>query len=185
MLPKTGYPATKLTVAETIDKGALKDKDILVFGENSRILDGIDKEDAGVAIDKIKQGIEKSLTKAVSDDKNMESVVAEDAGIAAIVQYQSPFSDDRSVVAVLGDGQTEVFINKRLMIPGDLKLIDGSVAVFKTNATPTSYNIGPTYYTQVPCRGTKEFGTLCSINPCCWFSLLSSAHCCLPVVFTT
>ena len=56
------------------------------------------------------------------------------------------------------------------MIPGDLKLIDGSVAVFKTNATPTSYNIGPTYYTQVPCRGTKEFGTLCSINPCCWFS---------------
>ena len=109
MLPKTGYPATKLTVVETIDKGALKDKDILVFGENSRILDGIDKEDAGVAIDKIKQGIEKSLTKAVSDDKNMESVVAEDAGIAAIVQYQSPFSDDRSVVAVLGDGQTEVF----------------------------------------------------------------------------
>ena len=78
----------------------------------------------------------------------MESVVAEDAGIAAIVQYQSPFSDDRSVVAVLGDGQDGSFlINKRLMIPGDLKLIDGSVAVFKTNATPTSYNIGPTYYT--------------------------------------
>lgn len=145
---QTSYPATKLTVVETIDKAALKDKDILVFGENSRILDGIDKEDAGVAIDKIKQGIEKSLTKTASDDKNMESVVAEDAGIAAIVQYQSPFSDDRSVVAVLGDGQDGSFlINKRLMIPGDLKLIDGSVAVFKTNATPTSYNIGPTYYT--------------------------------------
>lgn len=145
---QTGYPATKLTVVETIDKRALADKDILVFGETSQALNGVDKEDAALSMDKIKQGIRDSLNKAVSKDKNTESVVAEDSGIAAIVQYQSPFSDERSVVAVLGDGQDGSYlINKRLMIPGDLKLVDGSVAVFKTNAAPTSYNIGPTYYT--------------------------------------
>ena len=38
-------------------------------------------------------------------------------------------------------------LNKRLMNPGDLKMVGGGVAIFKPNAQPASYMVGPDYYT--------------------------------------
>lgn len=147
MSAQTGYPVTKAVVVENIDKKTLEDKDILVFGDSSGVLNSLDGKDSSVAIEALKKGISDSFIRDKAQ-KNSSAVVAEDAGVAAIVQYQSPFDSERSVVAVLGDGQDGSFlINKRLMYPGDLKLIDGGVAIFRTNAAPVTYEGVQTYYT--------------------------------------
>lgn len=85
---------------------------------------------------------------AKSKDAAPQSTVTEDTGIATIAQYESPYGSGRSVVAILGDGQDGSYLlNKRLMNPGDLKMVGGGVAIFKPNAQPASYMVGPDYYT--------------------------------------
>ena len=81
-------------------------------------------------------------------DNTGRTLVTEDTGIAAMAQYESPYSSGRSVVTLMGDGQDGSFIlNKRLMNPGDLKVVGGSVAIFRPNAVPSSFEAGPSYYT--------------------------------------
>lgn len=141
-----GYPATKVTVDSAVRNGNAKDKDILVFAETSQDLSGLEKLEPEVLLEKMR-GNDKNQFSEKADNTG-RTLVTEDTGIAAMAQYESPYSSGRSVVTLMGDGQDGSFIlNKRLMNPGDLKVVGGSVAIFRPNAVPSSFEAGPSYYT--------------------------------------
>ena len=82
-----------------------------------------------IILEKVKGNL-KSNFEAKSKDAAPQSTVTEDTGIATIAQYESPYGSGRSVVAILGDGQDGSYLlNKRLMNPGDLKMVGGGVAI--------------------------------------------------------
>ncbi len=131
-----GYPATKVTVDSAVRNGNAKDKDILVFAETSQDLSGLEKLEPEVLLEKMR-GNDKNQFSEKADNTG-RTLVTEDTGIAAMAQYESPYSSGRSVVTLMGDGQDGSFIlNKRLMNPGDLKVVGGSVAIFRPNAVPS------------------------------------------------
>ena len=141
---QTGYPATKVSVASTTKDGLAKNKDLLIFAETSQDLGELEKMEPEVVLKKLRETVKAGFS---SENKEPQSTVAQDTGLAAIVQYESPYSSERSVVALLSDGQDGSFLlSRRLMNPGDLKLVGGSVALFKPNAEPTSYLVGPQYF---------------------------------------
>lgn len=142
---QTGYPATKVTVASSVSKDNAKDKDILVIAETDRKIGTMDKADPLIILDALRQKLKSTFSPDA--DKVAYSTYAEDTGIAAMVQYESPYSSERSIVGLFGDGQDGSFLlNKRLMNPGDLKQIGGAVAIIKPNAEPASYMVGETYF---------------------------------------
>ncbi len=144
---QTGAPATKVVVLDHATSSALDDKDILVFSEGSSEIEGLQKMDPDLSLQqiqgKIKDEFESDIYQAAGTYQ-----IDENAGIAAIVQYESPYSSARSVIALFGDGQegSEV-LNNRMMNPTDLKLVSGSVAILKPGLEPTSYDVGPVFYT--------------------------------------
>ncbi len=144
---QTGYPATKVVVSDKSDSNLLKAKDILVFTNTTHDLGNIQKTDAELALGKLKDEV-KGDFEGQGKITASSSRIEENEGIAAIIQYQSPYDSDRSVVALIGDGQDgSHLLSRKLMNPGDLKLIGGSIAIFKPNASPASYEVGDTYYT--------------------------------------
>lgn len=144
---QTGAPVTKVTFDSAIQNDNAQHRDILVFAENSADIDNLGKLEPEIILEKVKGNL-KSNFEAKSKDAAPQSTVTEDTGIATIAQYESPYGSGRSVVAILGDGQDGSYLlNKRLMNPGDLKMVGGGVAIFKPNAQPASYMVGPDYYT--------------------------------------
>ena len=144
---QTGAPVTKVKFDSAIQNDNAQHRDILVFAENSADIGNLDKLEPEVILEKVKGNL-KSNFGAKSKDTAPQSTVTEDTGIATIAQYESPYGSGRSVVALLGDGQDGSYLlNKRLMNPGDLKMVGGGIAIFKPNAEPASYMVGPDYYT--------------------------------------
>ena len=142
---QVGYPAVRVNVASSAESGNAKEKDILVFAETSADIKGLEKLEPDIILEKMRTLVSDSFNKKAAGSDN---IVLEDTGVGAIAQYESPFSSGRSVVTLLGDGQDgSALLNRRLMYPGDLKLIGGSVAIFRPNAEPASYEAGPDYYT--------------------------------------
>ncbi|MCD8338980.1 MAG: cellulose biosynthesis cyclic di-GMP-binding regulatory protein BcsB, partial [Burkholderiales bacterium] len=144
---QTGAPATKLTVLDHVDKSILSDKDILVFAETSSQIEGLQKMDPNLTLEQIQNKIQEEFASNVYQAPGSYQI-DENAGVAAIVQFESPYSSNRSVIALFGDGQDgSQILNSRMMYPLDLKLVGGSVAILKPNLEPASYEVGPAYYT--------------------------------------
>lgn len=144
---QTGYPVTKVNFDSAIRNDNAQHRDILVFAENSADIGNLDKLEPAVILEKVKNDLIANFG-AKAKGTTPQATVAEDTGIATIAQYESPYGSGRSVVALLGDGQDGSYLlNKRLMNPGDLKMVGGGVAIFKQNAQPASYMVGPDYYT--------------------------------------
>lgn len=144
---QTGYPVTKVNFDSAIRNDNASHRDILVFAETTADIGNLDKLEPDVILSQVKKNLSASFGPEAKDAKP-QALVAEDTGIAAIAQYESPYGSGRSVVAILGDGQDGSYLlNKRLMNPGDLKMVGGGVALFKPNAEPASYMVGPDYYT--------------------------------------
>ncbi len=146
MSSQTGYPATKVVVSDKIDKELFKDKDILVFSTTGSDIDALETLDADSSLEKLKTRIQNEFAGSAAPAANEKDI---SEGMAAIVQFQSPFDDDRSMVALFGDGQDGSYeLNKQLMNPGSLGQVSGSVAVIRPNSSgPASYEVGPVYYT--------------------------------------
>jgi hypothetical protein len=154
----TGYPALQFELGIGTQNVALENKDIIVIGSLTEDLDLNNKNELPSLIEAtkrhLKQPIEKS--KALVDEAGYEAEPSDkidskvfmksNGDIATLVGFESPYSTERSVIAILANRpQSLSLITQSLTKPDKLSKIFGSVAVFKQDKIQSS-RVGDTYY---------------------------------------
>lgn len=150
---QTGYPALKIQLTDDWSKAQDSDRDLLMIGtipENLR-----DDTRINLLVEAAKSWVKKPNRQTTLDnthisdsDRQVESQTAiGSAGpIAAIVGFQSPFNDQRSVIALLGDSPRGwQLLNEALLDSGKRAAIFGSVAIVRESGV-NSLRVGDNYY---------------------------------------
>lgn len=136
----TGAVATKLTVVDQASEAALDGKDILFIGEMPITLPDFKKENA----EELQNAIANSL-KGEEILQPEEVLFSPDGGVGAIVSFQSPFDSDRTVVALLSEGQSGSYLlNEQLKSPSSMKTVAGAVAIINEQSI-VDFKVGDTY----------------------------------------
>lgn len=136
----TGAVATKLTVVDQASEAALDGKDILFIGEMPITLPDFKKENA----EELQNAIANSL-KGEEILQPEEVLFSPDGGVGAIVSLQSPFDSDRTVVALLSEGQSGSYLlNEQLKSPSSMKTVAGAVAIINEQSI-VDFKVGDTY----------------------------------------
>ena len=139
----TGAVATKIKVVDRPSQEALDGHDILFIGEMPITLPDFKKDNA------------EQLQEAIADSLQGEEILqseevlfSPEGGVGAIVSLQSPFDSDRTVVALLSEGQSGSYLlNQHLKSPSSLTTVSGAVAIINEQsvmdfAVGESYHIG-------------------------------------------
>ena len=143
----TGVGASKLRVTDKVDAKEASDKDILVIGELPVALVDFKNEDA----EDLQQAVGKLLQTGTMDDKALETqrgetLVNPEGGIGAIVSLRSPFDSDRTVVAILSEGEAGSYLlNEKLKAPSSINNAKGSVSIVQAQRL-VNFEVGETYY---------------------------------------
>ncbi len=136
----TGAVATKLTVVDQASEAALDGKDILFIGEMPITLPDFKKENA----EELQNAIANTL-KGEEILQPEEVLFSPDGGVGAIVSLQSPFDSDRTVVALLSEGQSGSYLlNEQLKSPSSMKTVAGAVAIINEQSI-VDFKVGDTY----------------------------------------
>lgn len=136
----TGAVATKLTVVDRPNEDIVDDKDILLIGEMPITLPDFKKDNA------------ETLQTAIADNLKGEKVMQPEevlfspqGGVGAIVSLQSPFDSDRTVVALLSEGQAGSYLlNEKLKSPSSMATVSGSVAIINGQSI-VDFKVGDSY----------------------------------------
>lgn len=136
----TGAVATKLTVVDQASEAALDGKDILFIGEMPITLPDFKKENA--------EELQNAITNSLKGEEILqpeEVLFSPDGGVGAIVSLQSPFDSDRTVVALLSEGQSGSYLlNEQLKSPSSMKTVAGAVAIINEQSI-VDFKVGDTY----------------------------------------
>ncbi len=150
---QTGLPATNVSITDDGASVQGSDRDILIIGTLPAQL----KDDK--RIDLLVQAAQSwvktpqrdsSLPSIMPDDQdrtaNVQTTVTSTAPMAAVVGFQSPFNDQRSVVALLADSPRGYeLLNDALNDSGKRAAMYGSVAVIRESGV-NSLRVGDVYY---------------------------------------
>lgn len=154
----TGYPALGVGLTEDAAKAKTTDADLLVIGALPADLrdDSMrDDKKANLLINAARDAINTPIrqtplpdnTAPASDARvDASAQITAQGPIAAVVGLQSPYFDQRSVVALMANGQQGFdMLNTSLQDTKQRALIYGSVAVVRDSGT-SSLRVGDTYY---------------------------------------
>ena len=136
----TGAVATKLSVVDQATEAQLDGKDVLLIGEMPITLPDFKKDNA------------EQLQQAIADTLQGEEVLqpeeilfSPDGGVGAIVSLQSPFDSDRTVVALLSEGQAGSYLlNEQLKSPSSMATVSGSVVIINEQSM-SDFKVGDSY----------------------------------------
>lgn len=136
----TGAVATKLSVVDQTTEAQLDGKDVLLIGEMPITLPDFKKDNA------------EQLQQAIADTLQGEEVLqpeeilfSPDGGVGAIVSLQSPFDSDRTVVALLSEGQAGSYLlNEQLKSPSSMATVSGSVVIINEQSM-SDFKVGDSY----------------------------------------
>ena len=136
----TGAVATKLSVVDQTTEAQLDGKDVLLIGEMPITLPDFKKDNA------------EQLQQAIADTLQGEEVLqpeeilfSPDGGVGAIVSLQSPFDSDRTVVALLSEGQAGSYLlNEQLKNPSSMATVSGSVVIINEQSV-SDFKVGDSY----------------------------------------
>lgn len=136
----TGAVATQLTVVDRPKEDIVDDKDILLIGEMPITLPDFKKDNA------------ETLQKAIADNLKGEKLLQPEevlfspqGGVGAIVSLQSPFDSDRTVVALLSEGQAGSYLlNEKLKSPSSMATVSGAVAIINGQSI-VDFKVGDSY----------------------------------------
>lgn len=136
----TGAVATKISVVDKASEAALDGKDILFVGEMPITLPDFKKDNA----EQLQQAIADSL-KGEEVLQPEEILFSPEGGVGAIVSLQSPFDSDRTVVALLSEGQSGSYLlNEKLKSPSSMNTVAGAVAIINEQSI-VDFQVGDSY----------------------------------------
>jgi len=150
---QTGYPALKIQLTDDWNKAQGSDADLLMIGtipENLR-----DDTKINLLVEAAKSWVNTPNRRTTGDnsdvsdsDRKAEShtAISSSGPLAAIVGFQSPFDEQRSVIALLADSSRGwQLLNNALLDTGKRAAIFGTVAIVRESGV-NSLRVGDNYY---------------------------------------
>ncbi|MFS2221586.1 cellulose biosynthesis cyclic di-GMP-binding regulatory protein BcsB [Pantoea sp. B65] len=149
---QTGYPALKVQISDDGGTAQNRDADLLLIGTIPQSL----RQDSKInlLVDAAKSWVNKPNRQSALDNVNAsdsdrqaesQTVIDSRGPMAAIVGFQSPFNDQRSVVALLADSPRGwELLNNALLDSGKRAAIFGSVAMVRESGV-NSLRVGDSY----------------------------------------
>ena len=150
---QTGFPALNVQITDDWSKAKTADADLLMIGDIPADL----REDRRInlLVDAAKSWVKKPVRQAPLDDVTApasdravasQTTIVSDGPMAAIVGFQSPFHDQRSVVALLADSpRAYQLLNDALLDSGKRAAIYGSAAIIRESGV-NSLRVGDSYF---------------------------------------
>lgn len=151
---QTGYPALRVQFTDDWSKAKDQDADLLMIGNIPKDLQ--DDRRIGALVDAAASWINTPARQPALDtgslsssDRAVESTTAigSRGPLATVIGFQSPFHDQRSVVALLADGSPRAWqlLNDALIDSGKRGAIFGSAAIIRESGV-NSLRVGDNYY---------------------------------------
>lgn len=154
MSAHTGLAAMNVTVTDRHDAAALANKEILVIGDLPKDMAEVTGENVHVLLSNARR----ELNTPYLSDRKLENLngtrseaqtftlVESKGGVGAVVAFESPFTEQRSVVAMLADGDSgSRMLNDTLRSPGAMEGLKGSVSIIR-EGTMTAFHVGDSYH---------------------------------------
>ncbi|WP_080748182.1 cellulose biosynthesis cyclic di-GMP-binding regulatory protein BcsB [Enterobacter cancerogenus] len=150
---QTGYPALRVQMSDDWNQAKDKDADLLMIGGIPQDLQGDKKinllaDAARSWINMPARPITAQNVPVSASDRAVESQtgISSRGPMGAIVGFQSPFNDQRSVVALLADSPRGwELLNNALLDSGKRAAVFGSATVVRESGV-TSVRVGDTYF---------------------------------------
>lgn len=150
---QTGFPTINITLADDSSQIQGKDADILVIGtipdalkDEKRINMLVQATQSWVNTPMRQTAFPSIMPDAVDRNANMRTDVTSAGPMAAIIGFQSPFNDQRSVVALLADSpRGYTLLNNAMNDSGKRSAMSGSVSVIRESGV-SSLRVGDIYY---------------------------------------
>ncbi|EKT57233.1 cellulose biosynthesis cyclic di-GMP-binding regulatory protein BcsB [Providencia burhodogranariea] len=151
---QTGFPAINVSLTDDWNSAKNKDADILFIGEMS---DELLKNDQNLELllNKTKSWIKMPMRpapilavspRANDSAVNSQTTVTSQGNIAAIIGFQSPFNEHRSIVALLADNPKGFsLLNNTIADSGQRNFVSDSVSVIRDSGV-NSVRVGEIYY---------------------------------------
>ncbi|EMN3918754.1 TPA: cellulose biosynthesis cyclic di-GMP-binding regulatory protein BcsB [Citrobacter amalonaticus] len=150
---QTGFPAINLTITDDSSKIQGKEADILIIGsipdklKDDKRIDLLVQAAESWVKTPMRQTTFPSIMPDEADRKaDAQATVTSSGPMAAVVGFQSPFSDQRSVVALLADSPRGYeLLNQAINDSGKRAAMFGSVSVIRESGV-SSLRVGDIYY---------------------------------------
>lgn len=149
----TGYPALAVSLSDDWSQAKQHDADILLIGTIPPALR--DDKQIGLLVDATESWIKQPRRQpallsidleAESSQPDSKTTIGSEGAMAAIIGIQSPFNDQRSVVALLADSPRGYeLLNSAQLDSGKRAAMFGSVAVIRESGV-NSLRVGDVYY---------------------------------------
>lgn len=145
----TGLAASRIQVADNVAHQTLSDKDVLIIGALPKNAPEVSGDYIYTLLDTVKASVDPKRKKAEKAPRETVTpdteVITDSVGVGVVIGFESPFTEQRSVVAMLSDsdkgGKT---LNNAVRYPGTFAQMKGSASVVRENGV-TSYEVGATY----------------------------------------
>ncbi len=155
----SGYPGFKVTLTDKVDVKSLEDKDLISIGVSkalAKAMDDPNQLDLIVEAGKRQIRLPRKNEQQIGMNWLMESegnhapseLVSVDAigSFAAIYGMESPFTDSRSLISIMGAHPAAFSsVDRVLADPGKVELMFGSVVTIRGDEI-ASHNVGEHYY---------------------------------------
>jgi hypothetical protein len=150
---QTGFPGINVTLTDDASTIQGKDADIMIVGTIPDRLKDDKRVDLLVDAAKswVKTPMRQSALQTVMADKNdrvadAQTTISSQGAMAAVVGFQSPYNDQRSVVALLADSPRGYeLLNNAMNDSGKRAAMSGSVAVIRESGV-NGIRVGDIYY---------------------------------------
>lgn len=150
---QTGFPAINMQLTSDASQLQGKDADIMIIGSIPQPLKNDEKIDLLVNATQswVKTPLRQSPFMASEEDAadrkaDTKTAVSSDGPMAAVISFQSPFNDQRSVVALLADSPRGYeLLNNAMNDSGKRAAIFGSVTVIRESGV-NGLRVGDVYY---------------------------------------
>ncbi|WP_343553946.1 cellulose biosynthesis cyclic di-GMP-binding regulatory protein BcsB [Pantoea sp.] len=150
---QTGYPALRVQMSDDWSKAKASDADLLMIGDLPKDLQDDSKinllaDAARSWINMPSRPITAANVPVSASDRAVESqtTISSRGPMGAIVGFQSPFNDQRSVVALMADSPRGWdLLNNALLDSGKRAAVFGSASVIRESGV-TSVRVGDTYF---------------------------------------
>lgn len=150
---QTGFPALNVQITDDWSKAGSVDADLLMIGRIPANL----REDRRInlLVDAAKSWVNRPVRQSTLDNVDTpvqdrtpanHTTIISDGPMAAIIGFQSPFHEQRSVVALLADSpRAYQLLNDALLDSGKRATIFGSAAIIRESGV-NSLRVGDSYY---------------------------------------
>lgn len=150
---QTGFPAINLTLTDDGSQLQGKNADIMVIGsipdalkDEKRIDLLVDATRSWVKTPQRHNDLPDIMLDSSDRQANAQTAVSSSGAMAAVIGFQSPFDDQRSVVALLADSPRGYeLLNQAMNDTGKRAAMFGSVSVVRESGV-NSLRVGDTYY---------------------------------------